>query len=76
MKTLDAQWSEFAGQVIPVDALPVQRIEMKRAFYGGAHVILSMMFHAVGPESVSEEEGIKLLETWHRECEVFVASQR
>ena len=74
MKTLQEAWSEFAAGIIPPNAPPMQREEMKKAFYGGAWIILSMMLNEIGPESVSEDEGMRRLQSWHDECHAFARS--
>lgn len=40
---MEAAWRNFARTLIPADAPPSQRSEMRKAFYGGA----AMMFEAI-----------------------------
>jgi hypothetical protein len=69
-KLLDEAWQEFARAVLPRDASAVQRQEMRRAFYGGAFSVLTLMA-ALGDDSVSEDQGVKVLDQLHRECHAF-----
>ena len=41
---MEEAWRRFAAAVLPHDAPPSQRSEMRKAFYGGA----AMMFEAIG----------------------------
>jgi hypothetical protein len=34
------QWNEFVRMALRPDAPAIQKLEMRRAFYGGAHMIL------------------------------------
>lgn len=42
-QTVDEQWQDFLEVVIPNDAPPIQRQEMKRAFYAGATAMLDLV---------------------------------
>jgi hypothetical protein len=64
-------WESYQSQVMPHDAGHSQRVETRRAFYAGAQAVLQMAL-AIGEDSVSEAQGIILLETLKRECEAFV----
>lgn len=63
-------WTDFATAVIPAGASEVQRVEMRRAFYGGAWAMLTM-FMAIGTDEVSEDDGVRWLEEVKQECEAF-----
>lgn len=39
--TLAQLWDEFVAKVIPADAPEIQRKEMRRAYYAGAHAALT-----------------------------------
>lgn len=70
MKTVKAEWEEYARLVLPADAPPVQITETRRAFYAGAWSML-MQSSELGDDSVSEEQGVIALEWWRREIEAF-----
>ena len=40
---IEEEWLEFSLMVMPPNAPAVQRIEMRRAFYAGAHALLCLM---------------------------------
>jgi len=70
MNTIAEQWAAFEVLVMPKDAPPVQRQEMRRAFYSGAEAMLRLQY-AVGDMDVSENAGVMMLEGWHDECRRF-----
>lgn len=70
MNTIAEQWALFSAAVMPKDAPPVQRQEMRRAFYAGAEAALRMQF-AIGDKAVSEDAGVAIIEGWHDECRRF-----
>lgn len=51
------QWDSFARAVIPRDASAVQRHEMRRAFYAGAHGMIA----ALTSESELTDEDFQML---------------
>jgi hypothetical protein len=56
------EWNSFDKDVVPAGAHHVQRQEMKRAFYAGAHAILCQV-RAIGEDdAVSELDGVRILE--------------
>jgi hypothetical protein len=46
------QWNEFVRMTLRPDAPAIQKQEMRRAFYGGAHMIL---FRLLGELSAGDE---------------------
>jgi len=64
------EWQSFALAVMPVDAHPVQRQEMRRSFYGGVKAMLEVL-KGIGSKSVSEEDGIALMERIDAELNQF-----
>ncbi len=70
MNSVKEAWESFEAAVIPEDAPAVQRSEMRRAFYAGAWAML-MGCSSIGETSVTEEEGVAMLESWKKECERF-----
>lgn len=70
MNTIQEQWNSFAALVVPKDASPVQRQEMRRAFYAGAEAMTRIQF-AVGDLAMSEAVGVQVLEGCHDELRRF-----
>lgn len=70
MKTVRSEWDDFAKAVLPPDCFPVQRQEMRRAFYAGARSMLSLMSQ-MADESPDEESGVKMVETLNQELRRF-----
>lgn len=65
------QWNEFARKVIPKDASPVQRQEMRRAFYAGAQSILFRVISAFAPETEPTEADLQIMSDVNQELEDF-----
>ncbi len=70
MQTVWDLWQSFARDVIPPEAPPIQRQEMRRAFYAAAWAVLQEV-KVVGEESVSEEAGIAALQRMEAELCAF-----
>lgn len=70
MNTIQAQWSTFEAMVVPKNAPPVQRQEMRRAFYAGAEAMMRIQW-AIGDESISEDAGVAILEGCRDEAQRF-----
>ena len=70
MNTIAEQWSAFEALVMPKDAPPVQRQEMRRAFYAGSEAMLRMQWF-IGDKAVSEDAGVQMMEGWYDECRRF-----
>lgn len=43
------QWNEFVAKVFPPDVGPIQRREMRRAFYAGGEMVIHVMLDGVQP---------------------------
>lgn len=56
MRTVFDQWKSFEHEVVPADAVPVQREELRRAFYAGAVSMFGLTMEAVASEDESECE--------------------
>jgi hypothetical protein len=50
------QWDSFARATLPRFAPPIQRQEMRRAFYAGAQGIVTPFLGFLGPGPVKPEE--------------------
>lgn len=70
MRKLASAWDTFVAAVLPPSAGPVQRQEMRRAFYAGAQAAL-LVTVAISEPEVSEEAGVATLEALHEECRQF-----
>lgn len=73
--TLASKWDAFQTLVVPASAGPVQRQEMRRAFYAGAEAVLQLMW-GIGDKNVSEEQGMETISSWHEECQNFADAVR
>lgn len=65
MNTVQQQWALFEAAVIPQSAPPVQRQEMRRAFYSGVKAVLRLQFEM---GDVSDDAGVAMIAGWHDEC--------
>jgi len=65
------QWDTFARAVLPKDCPPIQRQEMRRAFYAGAQGILYGVIAAFAPESEPTAEDLALMDNLERELSDF-----
>lgn len=70
MNTIQTQWEKFSSLVVPKDASPVQKQEMRRAFYAGAEAMSKILF-AIGDQSLSEDAGAQILEGCQDEINRF-----
>ena len=71
-RTVQSEWDSFVMMVLPADAGPVQRSEMRRAFYAGAEATRRLHWD-IGDKSVSEDEGMRMLDEWDKEIKQFAA---
>jgi hypothetical protein len=65
------QWNSFAQAVLPKDASPIQRQEMRRAFYAGAQAILFKVIASFAPESEPTAEDLQMMDNLERELSDF-----
>ena len=70
--TIAALWLRFELLCIPPGAHPIQRREMRRAFYAGVQGALDALGEA--SSLVSVEEGAKRINLIHDECQLFAAA--
>jgi hypothetical protein len=69
VNTIRDAWLDFESKVIDADASPLQRIEMRRAFYAGATSVVLMH---VGPiADASEAAGVAMIQGLIDECFAF-----
>jgi hypothetical protein len=69
MNTIQEAWESFERAVVPIDAPPIQRQEMRKAFYAGA---VSMLNIVTGPlTDMSDEAGCALIDSLVEEGRMF-----
>lgn len=66
------QWDSFARAVFKPDTPPIQRIEMRRAFYAGAQAILFGVINAFAPDAEPTAEDLMVMDDLQRELNDFV----
>jgi len=71
MKTIEQRWTDFESRVIAADAPPLQREEMRTAFYAGFKSMLDVNFELAELDQLS---AVFLLEKFHSEARRFGAS--
>lgn len=72
-KLIEAGWIGYAEHVLPSGANPVQVQETRRAFYAGAAHLFDAITRAVGPDSVSEDDGVVVFDGVQAEIDEFLA---
>jgi hypothetical protein len=65
------QWNTFAQAVLPKDCSDLQRKEMRRAFYAGAHMLFCMLVGSVSEGEETQPQDIQMLSDLNAECESF-----
>lgn len=70
MNTVQEQWQTFEALVMPANAPPIQRQEMRRAFYAGAEAMMRVQWN-IGGEEISEDAGVQILEGCRDELQRF-----
>jgi hypothetical protein len=71
---IEQSWQSFHKQLFSgIEIGEVQLNEMRKAFFGGAVTVLSIA-DRIGEDSVSEEEGCRILEALHIEVLEFAQS--
>lgn len=56
-----------------MNASPIQRQEMRRAFYAGVMSLLTLQKDRLGDDDINEEESVAVLESIEQECVEFVS---
>lgn len=68
-------WELFDKKVLPPHVHPVQRQEMRRAFYAGAFSVMEIIL-AIGKTSPTDQEGADALHALMTECVAFIEQLR
>ena len=71
-KLIDAGWRSYAEHVLPAGAGEAQKRETRRAFYAGAGLLFEALTNAVGPDDVSEDAGLEIMESVDAEIRAFL----
>lgn len=66
------QWDSFAREVLPKDAPPTQRQEMRRAFYAGAQGILHGIMAVLAASDTPTPEDLEAMANLEQELSDFV----
>jgi hypothetical protein len=69
--TIAEAWQDYERQVLPADAVPEQRSQLKMAFYAGAAVIMEIN-QRIGEPDISEDGGVRILHAIDEELRQFV----
>jgi hypothetical protein len=67
---LARHWTSYERQVLHPAAGESQRMESRRAFMAGAHIVLRCALR-IGEYDVTEAEGIEILERLRHEIDAF-----
>jgi len=67
------EWRDFEIRVLPIDAPEVQRIEMRRAFYAGAHVLFCGLINILEPGTEATDNDLKAMDSIKAELDQFLA---
>lgn len=70
-RTLGDEWEDFEKRIIPKTAGPIQRQEMKRAFYGGAGTMFGLLSTGFDKDEDPTEIDLDYMTNIHNELRVF-----
>jgi hypothetical protein len=70
MRTIAALWESYNKEVVPATASPIQRQELRRAFYAGAGSMMGLVYD-LGDDSISEDAGIAVMQGLVDEAHAF-----
>lgn len=68
---IEKGWLTLAEHALPANASKTQRQEMRRAFYAGAALLFENLTKAVGPDDVSEDAGLDIMQAVDDEIRAF-----
>ena len=72
--TIRDAWTSFDSAVVPLDASPLQHVEMRRAFYAGAIAVIDITAAIADIPDCSV--GVRILERLHDEKHAFLYELR
>lgn len=70
MRTVQQEWQGQELMLVPKGSPEEQRTQTKLAFYAGVQATLRLLW-GIGDDSVSEDAGVQLIESWNQECDQF-----
>ena len=70
-RLIEDGWRSYAEHVLPTHAPKVQTQETRRTFYAGVQHAMGL-FWDIGDDIVSEDEGVRRLESIRDELQTFV----
>lgn len=65
MKTINQQWKDFEVRCLPKNTSPIQRREMKRAFFVGFAAAFNTMAEDIA--ELPEDEGVKEMKSLNQQ---------
>ena len=71
MRLLETEWDKYRRQVLPPDAPPIQIQECRRAFFGGAWAIYSLMMNKMTSGDEVKPEDLQMMASLDREMRNF-----
>lgn len=71
-RLIEDGWLSYAEHVLPSGASATQKRETRRAFYAGAGLLFEKLTNAVGPDDVSEDDGVEIMASVQTEIEAFL----
>ena len=71
---LAESWARYARAVVPAEAGPNQRQQLRDAFYGGAGLTVLVMM-AIGEPDVTEAEGLAVLSSLKDDVSRYVKAR-
>jgi hypothetical protein len=75
-KTIRDGWIGYLERVIPSGASPVQVQETRRSFYAGAAHVMNLLAAVGDDPTITEDEGVKILDERAKEVENFASDIR
>lgn len=65
--TIDEQWKSYEKRCVPENAHEIQRVECKRAFYGGASVLFTTLTTGLDGGADATELDVQYIDKLHLE---------
>jgi hypothetical protein len=70
-KTIDKEWQGFVKACFPPDLDPVQLIDLRRTFYGGASALYGMIMQCLSPGDEPTEADLQMMRDIQTELQDF-----
>lgn len=75
-KLIGAEWNQYRERVMPADAGPVQVKETRRAFYGGAAILLAIVVGNVSEGEAVADGDLEMMDDLKAELDQFLDDAR